>query len=109
MTASTKIPKECSFAAQNGLTLRYMTKYGISNVRGGIYCQIILSNQQIQDIQTKIKSVENKCFICDSTEHFAKECPRSIKKAAANYFVKRGVRFVQQNYKPKKVAISSVP
>ena len=58
-------------------TLLYMDKYGIDNVRGGSYTKIILSqNDKDKAIQT-IQSVLNRCYSCNSTEHYSKDCPNN--------------------------------
>jgi len=55
-------------------TLKYMEKYGIDNVRGGSFCTIELSEEQIKLINQMIKGSTNKCYNCKESGHFIKDC-----------------------------------
>lgn len=62
-------------------TLKYMSDYGIDNVRGGSYCEINLNTDKINQINHMIKSCKDLCFHCGSGNHFANKCPdKNIKK-----------------------------
>ena len=39
-------------------------KYGISNVRGGSFCEINLSRDNYSTLQRMIKGTDNKCYTC---------------------------------------------
>ena len=51
-----------------------MNQYGIDNVRGGSFCQIILSEANIITIKQMLNGMNDNCFKCGSIEHFAKDC-----------------------------------
>jgi len=53
---------------------KYMNMYGIDNVRGGTYCNIILSKEQKNFLKNELKTVNNLCYRCGSHEHFVRDC-----------------------------------
>ncbi len=65
----------CDDFDEDKYTLKYMEKYGINNVRGGSFCEIILPKEQISVIAKMISSSTDKCFICGQPGHFASTCP----------------------------------
>lgn len=60
-------------------TMKCMEKYGINNVRGGSFCQIRLSDENINTLNQIINGVNDRCYMCGSDEHFANKC-RVLKK-----------------------------
>lgn len=58
------------------VTQEYMQKYGIDNVRGGPWCNISLTKQEIEMINKIIKGNLDLCYNCDSSNHFASQCTK---------------------------------
>ena len=67
------IPDQDDFD-EDKITLKYMNTYGIDNVRGGRYCRLTLSSDEIKYINDSFASANNKCYNCGLSGHFAKKC-----------------------------------
>ena len=65
-------------------TIEYMYKYGIDNVRGGIYVSEKLNDNQIKTINKLIYSANNCCYNCGQKGHFIKWCPYNKKHINPN-------------------------
>ncbi len=50
--------------------LKFMNKYGINNVRGGSYKDVILDNDTIKFIKYEIRRRTNKCIRCGKTHNY---------------------------------------
>jgi len=57
-------------------TKKYMQLYGIDNVRGGSYCQVLLHAEQIHFLEIELRSASNSCLNCGVLGHFASVCPQ---------------------------------
>jgi len=53
----------------------YMSQYGINNVRGGVYLNEELTENEKQQIEREIIGAKDLCFICGKSGHFANNCP----------------------------------
>jgi hypothetical protein len=65
---------------EDNKTLEYMETYGIDNVRGGCYVQVVLPAEQRREIQRKIASVKDACFNCGESGHTVANCPNDVEE-----------------------------
>ena len=83
---------DCDDFDEDKYTLKYMSKYGVDNVRGGSFCQTILSIENINTIERMISSSNDCCHFCGEKGHFIGRC--SNKKAKQKYS-KQNKHFLQ--------------
>jgi cellular nucleic acid-binding protein len=60
---------------ENNVTKDYMKKYGIENVRGGSYTQIMLPPDVISVLHREFGGTMNLCYKCNMAGHFGTKCP----------------------------------
>lgn len=75
-----EVIENCDNFDEDKYTLKYMEKYGINNVRGGSFCQIKLSESNLITLNNILYSVNDKCYICGSKNHFAVNCKKNQNK-----------------------------
>jgi len=83
---------DCDDFDEDKYTLKYMSKYGVDNVRGGSFCQTTLSKENINTIERMISSSNDCCHFCGEKGHFIGRC--SNKKAKQKYS-KQNKHFLQ--------------
>lgn len=57
-------------------TLRYMNQKGIDNVRGGSFCELNLSPENLHTLEKIVRGADDKCYYCGSVEHLINNCDR---------------------------------
>ena len=61
--------------------LIYMDKYGIDNVRGGTFTDVKLKYKTKEIINKMLQSVNDKCYKCNRSGHFANKCNQTYKNS----------------------------
>jgi predicted GIY-YIG superfamily endonuclease len=56
----------------------YMMKYGIDNVRGGVYSSVILNFEQKRLLEKEFRGALNLCFQCGKSGHYIRCCPNKF-------------------------------
>ena len=57
------------------MVLKYMAKYGIDNVRGGCFSDVILPYSDYIVLHKMIREHSETCIYCNLSTHTYKECP----------------------------------
>lgn len=78
-------------------TLQYMKLKGIDNVRGGSFCELNLSRENIVTLEKMLAGADNKCYYCGKDDHFINSCPQKNHKRVA------------QKQKKQKIKIKDIP
>jgi predicted GIY-YIG superfamily endonuclease len=60
---------------EDKITKKWMAEKGINNVRGGVYSQVVLPDEQIASINRELRGAEDKCLGCGRDGHMVKNCP----------------------------------
>jgi hypothetical protein len=81
---------DCDDFDEDKFTLKYMSKYGIDNVRGGSFCKSELTDKSI--IERMITSSNDCCHFCGEKGHFIRNC---TKKKEKNKYSKQNKHFLQ--------------
>ncbi len=62
---------------EDNYTKQYMLKYGIDNVRGGSYVQVILPEETKKMLQKELYGLKDLCYNCGLPGHFIKDCKKN--------------------------------
>lgn len=68
---------DCDAFDEDKYTIKYMKKYGMQNVRGGSFCEILMSNENTNTVNRMITGSEDKCYKCGNSGHFANKCTQN--------------------------------
>jgi predicted GIY-YIG superfamily endonuclease len=69
---------------EDALTKKYMSVYGIDNVRGGSYTTLELADWQRKALEHEMAAMADLCFTCKERGHFADACPKTSYAAKFN-------------------------
>ena len=81
MKSVVEVLKNADKFDEDKYVLKYMDKYGVDNVRGGSYSQMVLNNDLQKCIQRHFITANNLCYICGGKGHLIRECPDNPKNA----------------------------
>ena len=82
---------------EDKITLRYMKRYGIDNVRGGSFCRLELSKSDRRTLEKMLKTSGDRCYHCNGLGHFASRYPKKSHRCgrhghyAGNCYAKRDI------------------
>ena len=71
---------DCDDFDEDKYTLKYMSKYGVDNVRGGSFCRCDLSIENKNTIDKMISSSNDCCHFCGEKGHFIGNCANAKEK-----------------------------
>ena len=77
--------------------IKYMDKYGIDNVRGGSYSQMILNEDLKKTINRYLVTANNLCYICNQSGHLIRECPKNPKNPKIYNNNNRKIKLIDEN------------
>jgi hypothetical protein len=64
----------CDSYDEDKFTFKYLSKYGINNVRGGSFVSVRLSSAEKSILERICRGSSDQCFVCGGNDHFAEEC-----------------------------------
>lgn len=66
--------QEQRLSDEDAVTIDYMSRYGINNVRGGSFSKFVLEPHLRIAAKQMIKSIKNKCNRCGEKGHYVEQC-----------------------------------
>ncbi|VBB19029.1 GIY-YIG nuclease [Yasminevirus sp. GU-2018] len=71
---------------EDRFTLRYMRSKGIDNVRGGSFCELNLTRENVVTLEKMLAGAGDKCYYCGADDHFISACPqKNLKRVAQKH------------------------
>lgn len=69
-----EVKPNCDKYDEDKITIQYMDKYGINNVRGGSFVSVKLDKPTIDFLNQMSNGTNDRCFVCGKAGHFAMNC-----------------------------------
>lgn len=70
-----KVLKEQSRFDEDKYVTIYMENFGIDNVRGGSYSNVVLTAMQRETLERELRNAADTCLQCGRSGHFVSVCP----------------------------------
>ena len=70
-----EIIHDCDAFDEDKYTKKYMTMYGIDNVRGGSYVKMHIPENVKAFLRHEFITAEDRCYNCGKSGHFVRNCP----------------------------------
>ncbi len=68
----------CDEFDEHNCTLKYMNQFGVDKVRGAEYSKTELTTYQKKAINDTLNHLFNRCFTCNSSNHYSSHCDRFL-------------------------------
>ena len=65
----------CDVFDEDKQVIKYMSQYGIDNVRGGAFANLELDSGKRELLTRMIQGATDCCYNCNISGHFARDCP----------------------------------
>ncbi len=91
---------DCDDYDEDKYTRMYMDKYGVDNVRGGSYTQVVLDKTTKEHLIRMSNGTNDRCFSCGKQGHFAKDCRiQQVAKVSFENLLKSKPIVMREEYK----------
>ena len=95
-----EIIPNCDAFDEDKYTKKYMSRYGINNVRGGSYCQLTLPKTILSSLHRELHTAKDTCFGCGKDSHFIANCPENNAKEV---FINNCKQYTQSDRLPLNI------